>query len=113
MSDTGNDRDREGNLPHDTSSRRESPSVAGEQREENTGENEQRRYTDPHGNQTLREPAGGSGAGHSRGDESSYLPPEQGENARNPNADSGPINPTPGADAHRQPAEGGRDEYGA
>ena len=56
-----------------------------------SGENENR-YQDPHGNQTLREPAGGSGAGHSRGDESAYLPTERPSSERNPNADSGPMN---------------------
>jgi hypothetical protein len=84
------------------------------------------RYQDPHGNQTLREPSGGSGAGHSRGDESAFLPTESPERERKPNADSGPINPSPranasgrditpgpGADAHTQPAEGGRDQFGA
>lgn len=33
-------------------------------------------YRDPHGNQSGREPEGGSGAGQSRGDESSYNPGE-------------------------------------
>jgi len=79
------------------------------------------RYQDPHGNQTLREPSGGSGAGHSRGDESSFLPTESPEGERNPNADSGPMNPTPttqerrdpsDSGAHKQPAERGRDQHG-
>ena len=112
MADTETTKSEE-NLPRDASSLSESSLPAGEDREENTADNERRRYTDPHGNQTLREPSGGAGAGHSRGDESPYLPPERGETARNPRADSQPINPTPGPDSHTQPAEGGRDQHGA
>lgn len=81
------------------------------------------RYQDPHGNQTLREPSGGAGAGHSRGDESSFLPTERPEGERNPNADSGPMNPNSSdrerelrgpedSGSHKQPAEGGRNQYG-
>jgi|GEM_PF-2514598 len=75
-----------------------------------------RDYRDPHGNQSGREPEGGSGAGQSRGDESSFNPGDSSENV----ADTGPNEPaerfekndasTP--ERHDQPVEGGRDIYG-